>query len=70
MSLTVNDITTYLTGIVMYIALYFGIGTTTTHFLVQIIVPLIATILVSYLNEKYPSSLVTPVEIQSDNDGI
>ena len=55
MSLTINDATTYLTGVVMAIAMYFGLSTATSNIIVQILVPIVATLIVSYLNEKYPS---------------
>ncbi len=69
MSLTINDATTYLTGVVMAIAMYFGLSTATSNIIVQILVPIVATLIVSYLNEKYPSKLVTN-PYPSDEDGI
>ena len=66
------NITTYITGIILAITTYFGVSEATSGLIVQIIAPIIAIILpiiVSYYNEKYPSSLVTQVitENQVDN---
>lgn len=66
------NITTYITGIILAITTYFGVSEATSGLIVQIIAPIIAIflpIIVSYYNEKYPSSLVTQVitENQVDN---
>ena len=81
--LNVNNVTTYITAIVIAVFGYVGISSATTDLVVQLLAPVLAIIIpivITYYNEKYPSKMVTPVytedevqeikEEESDVDGI
>lgn len=63
-----NNLTTYIYGFVMWAALSIGIDTQIAGTYAPIIAgigALIVTYILTYLNEKYPSSLVTKVFTQA-----
>ena len=65
------NLTTYLTGIILAITTYLGVSEATSGLIVQLLAPIIAIIIpviVSYYNEKYPSSLVTQVLTEHEVD--
>lgn len=56
------NLTTYVNGALLALFSYLGLSQTTADGYVQILAPIISIILaygMSYLNEKYPSTLVT-----------
>ncbi len=58
------NLTTYINGVLLAFFTYAGISQTTGDIIVQIIAPIVSILLaygMSYVNEKYPSSLVTSV---------
>jgi uncharacterized membrane protein YadS len=64
-----NNLTTYISGLLLTICSYFAISQTSTNFIIQVLAPILAIIigyLITYLTEKYPSSIVTPVTIEKD----
>jgi hypothetical protein len=71
MELTKNDLTTYATTIILAVTSYFGIAEATQSQLIQILAPIIAIILaaiVKYFDEKYPSSIITPVTVVGNDE--
>ena len=70
------NITTYLNGILLAIFTYAGISQSTSDLLIQLLAPIISILIaytMSYINEKYPSSLVTSVntcKCKEDEDAI
>lgn len=56
------DTTTYINGILLGLFSYLGISQATANTYLQILTPIISIIIaygMSYINEKYPSNLVT-----------
>ena len=70
------NITTYLNGVLLAIFTYAGISQSTSNLIIQLLAPVISILLayiMSYVNEKYPSSLVTSVntcKCKEDDDAI
>lgn len=70
------NLTTYINGVLLAFFTYAGISQTTGDIIVQIIAPVVSILLaygMSYVNEKYPSSLVTSVntcQCEGECDGI
>ena len=64
-----NNFTTALTGVLLALFSYLGISQATSNILLQALAPFISiaiAYIMSYFNEKYPSSWVTSVSILND----
>ena len=69
MGINKNNLTTYLCGALIFVGTYFGISAYTAGIYAQFLAPVLAFIIayvVKYLDEKYPSSMVTAVKVIND----
>lgn len=64
-----NNLTTYISGALIFIFGTLGISQSVANGYVQLLAPILSLIIAyvfTYLTEKYPSSLVTPVSVVDD----
>ena len=71
MTINKNNFTTVFNGVLLAIFSYLGISQVNSDLIIQVLAPVISILiayLMSYFNEKYPSSWVTSVNLDESTD--